>query len=260
MISSSELKKRGKHAGADMIGIAGAEQFAAMYPKENPDRYLSGAKAIVVALVADPPAIYRAKDSRVYSGLAFPGYQKADGVVEALRNFVESRGYATRYVVRNNFYESDRRGGIAKVLQLKHAAHAAGMGVQGKHTLLVTEKYSASVRLSGFITDAPLEPDAPNAPDLCDNCDACVKSCPASAISDRDNFDVAACSAYLFGGLKLKDFASLATGSGKPDIKALFSEVPSTLRGWRKSISGGNNLYYNCGNCVRVCRPRGSAD
>ena len=65
---------------------------------------------------------------------------------------------------------------------LKIAATRAGLGYQGKNTLLITKKYGSWVALRSIITDAEIEPDEPYKGPKCGECVACLKSCPTGAL------------------------------------------------------------------------------
>ena len=65
---------------------------------------------------------------------------------------------------------------------LKDAAHLAGLGVIGKHNLLVTPEFGTRVRLRGIFIEAELEPTGPLDFDPCNGCDMpCHRACPRDA-------------------------------------------------------------------------------
>ncbi len=65
---------------------------------------------------------------------------------------------------------------------LKDAAHLAGLGVIGKHNLLVTPEFGTRLRLRGIFVEAELEPTGPIDFDPCDGCDMpCHRACPQRA-------------------------------------------------------------------------------
>lgn len=68
---------------------------------------------------------------------------------------------------------------------LKPAAVKAGLGWQGKNTLLINKKYGSFQALGGIITNAELAEGYPLEEDLCGSCTACANSCPANAIENR---------------------------------------------------------------------------
>jgi epoxyqueuosine reductase len=65
---------------------------------------------------------------------------------------------------------------------LKDSAHLAGLGVIGKHNLLVTPEFGTRVRLRGIFIEAELEPTGPIDFDPCTGCDMpCHRACPRDA-------------------------------------------------------------------------------
>jgi epoxyqueuosine reductase len=65
---------------------------------------------------------------------------------------------------------------------LKDAGHLAGLGVIGKHNLLVTPEFGTRVRLRGIFMEAELEPTGPIEFDPCNGCDMpCHRACPREA-------------------------------------------------------------------------------
>lgn len=65
---------------------------------------------------------------------------------------------------------------------LKVAAGRAGMGFQGKHTLLVTKPYGSWVALRAIVTNAKIDLGDPYGKSECGKCVACLKACPTEAI------------------------------------------------------------------------------
>ena len=61
-------------------------------------------------------------------------------------------------------------------------ATRAGLGWIGKNCLLVTPQYGAAIRISSFLTNAPLECNDPINQSRCGYCNLCVKKCPAQAL------------------------------------------------------------------------------
>ena len=64
---------------------------------------------------------------------------------------------------------------FAKISHRVVAEHA-GIGVRGKHELIVTRQNGPAVRLNSFITPIELEKDEKTG-DLCSDCKACLDSC-----------------------------------------------------------------------------------
>jgi len=65
---------------------------------------------------------------------------------------------------------------------LKDSAALAGLGIIGKHNLLVTPEFGTRLRLRGIFMEAELEPTGPLDFDPCSTCDMpCHKACPQDA-------------------------------------------------------------------------------
>jgi len=76
---------------------------------------------------------------------------------------------------------------------LKDSAALAGLGVIGKHNLLVTPEYGTRVRLRGIFMEAELEPTGPLDFNPCYGCDKpCHSACPRDAFRSG-SFERALC-------------------------------------------------------------------
>ncbi|OOR88277.1 tRNA epoxyqueuosine(34) reductase QueG [Moraxella caviae] len=81
----------------------------------------------------------------------------------------------------------------------KAAAHHAGLGWEGKHTLLIHRQAGSFFNLGELFVSLDLA--APNednpAKNLCGSCSACIDVCPTRAIVGARTLNAAACIAYL---------------------------------------------------------------
>lgn len=253
---TERLERRALRAGADGMGVADAATLRALAPQYDAERFLNGARAVVMAVAADPPAVRGANDPEEYMALAWTGYQRADAASLSMRRFLHDAGYKTEFIVREWHRARDRDGKNVKTISLKHAAVAAGLGTIGRHTLLITPGHGPRVRMSGFVTDAPLTPGKPMKNDLCDGCDACARACPSGAIACDKTFGFADCSAYLFAGLKINELRGGLRSGDAAALRGNAERLAQSAAGWAASISKGRRLYYNCGACIRVCNPK----
>jgi epoxyqueuosine reductase len=86
---------------------------------------------------------------------------------------------------------AERVPGAASRIVVDHAplaervfARAAGLGWQGKNTMLLTRGFGSYTFLAALLTTAVLEPDSPVA-QHCGACSRCLPACPTGALRDE---------------------------------------------------------------------------
>lgn len=75
-------------------------------------------------------------------------------------------------------------GSIGDV-SLRHAAIAAGLGVFGRHNLVIHPKLAMRVIFTAILTDLEMPSDTRCEEDLCIHYDVCVEQCPAGALNEE---------------------------------------------------------------------------
>jgi epoxyqueuosine reductase len=73
------------------------------------------------------------------------------------------------------------------------AAVAAGLGIFGRHNLVIHPKFGSRVIFTALLTELPLESDLPVTEELCNNCELFIESCPANALTEEGKTDVMKC-------------------------------------------------------------------
>ena len=72
----------------------------------------------------------------------------------------------------------------------------AGLGVRGKHNLLITEEYGTWVFLGEIVSSAKLTVNCQLSTINCDACNACVSACPSGALG-KNGFDKTKCLSFI---------------------------------------------------------------
>ena len=84
----------------------------------------------------------------------------------------------------------------APVLE-KPLAQKAGLGWQGKHTLIINRKQGSWFVLGEIFVDLALPIDEPYQKDHCSRCESCITVCPTAAFPQPYVLDANRCIAYL---------------------------------------------------------------
>lgn len=137
----------------------------------NPREIMPDARTIIVLAVYsyDEEGVnvkvreeLRGKIARTYSY-----YPVVRIIAEKVAKFLAERGFKSLY---------------GQMVPLKLASVRAGLGFQGKNSLLITKTYGSWVALRAVITNAEIEPDEPYEGAECGKCTACLKACPTGAL------------------------------------------------------------------------------
>jgi len=95
------------------------------------------------------------------------------------------------------------------------AACRAGLGVRGRHNLLITPRFGSFVFIGELLTTLPFE-DKERAGSGCDGCGLCAAACPTSALNGNGGFERGRCLSYLTqkkGGLSPEEESALKKAS-----------------------------------------------
>jgi epoxyqueuosine reductase len=137
--------------------------------------------------------------------------------------------YGEMFRMRGKFAEHLQRKGVmvAEKTYVPHKTVAvrAGVGWQGKNSLILTEEFGSWLTLTSLVVDKEFEPDKKSSK-TCGSCQACLRACPTSAIQAPGIIDVNRCIDYL----------TCKTGI-----------IPRKLR------SKMGNRIVSCDRCQEVC-------
>jgi len=193
---SEKIRNLADTMGVDTLGFAGASEFPdyalTNSKRRDPRLSLPNAETIIVAGIYIGAMSLRAwsdpwygRTSRLYLSTFFLDVVKPLG---AIVDFLKDEGYQA--IICNS---ANREGSN---LPLKLAAVRAGLGWQGKHSLLISRKYGTFLALGGIITDAGLDHNTATEPNRCRDCDKCQNACPSGSLDKPHVLDVKKCMSY----------------------------------------------------------------
>jgi epoxyqueuosine reductase len=241
------IKTWGKELGFDAVGITGVDMSQ---HAEQLDHWLAQGYQGEMAYLANH------RELRLHPDQLHPGTLKIICVrmdylpreVETLRVLEDpEQAYISRYALGRDYHKTLRKrlAQFAKKIALetgpfgyrpfvdsapvleKPLAQQAGLGWQGKHSLLINREAGSYFFLGELFTDLPLIVDEPYSKDHCGRCSACMDICPTAAFPEPYVLDARRCISYLTIELK--------------------GSIPEALR----PLIG--NRVFGCDDCQLVC-------
>lgn len=192
--------------GADLCAVASMDRFEQAPQGYHPMDVLPTCRSVIVFAKRFLAGTLACPTTSPYFVVRNTLSTKLDDIAVAFCDMMERQGVLavptgtigpTEHDARTNRYRN--------IISAKHAAQAAGMGVIGRNSLLITPEYGNMVWLHAVLTEAELEPDAMLNIDYCKDCDLCIKACPVQALGDPA-IEQLKCSGYAFGAEDGGDF------------------------------------------------------
>lgn len=184
-MNSKTIKTIAKRLGADLCGIAGVEMFKDAPEGFKPSDIYSKCKSIIVFAKRVPSGALSAENCIPYTHVSDVIVREVDNLGAKLCLTLEDLGIvavpipsddpSTYWEVENQY----ARG----ILSLRHAGYLAGLGVLGRNTLLVNEKYGNMIQIGAVLVDCELESDPLATYSVCKpSCSLCIDKCPQNAL------------------------------------------------------------------------------
>jgi epoxyqueuosine reductase len=189
--------KIGEEEHIDVLRFTHASPFGdyslANSPRRDPKLSLPSARSIIVCgiyiggfLLPDWEKPGIGKTSRLFlSGF----YADVVTPLKRIIDVLDARGY--------NSIICDTSNPDSSVLPVKLAAVRAGIGWQGKNTLVISPQYGSFLALGGIITEAPLRADGSVETNKCGKCRKCQLACPTGALEEPYNLNRSKCLSHI---------------------------------------------------------------
>ncbi|MFX1391412.1 MAG: epoxyqueuosine reductase [Promethearchaeota archaeon] len=185
MINSQIIKERIKGLGADICGFAPVNRFNDAPKGFHPLNIYKECKTVIVFAIKVPVTSISANNLVPYSHFGSVAINEVDMLSIKIVRMLEDLDIGCVPIPSDDPYEHwepERSYGRA-ILSLRHAGYLAGLGVLGKNTLLINEKYGNMIQLGAVLVNVDLEGDSLAKYEGCiTDCQICLDSCPQEAL------------------------------------------------------------------------------
>ena len=156
--------------------------------------------------------------------------------LEPIAQYLTNKGYQA--IICNGSVEK------GSVIPLKLAAVRAGLGWQGKHSLLISKKYGTFLALGGILTDADLEHNTIEEPNRCRKCTECQKACPVDALEKPHVLDINKCMSNLLANGHLSKKVKAAMENRIQDCEICQEACPWNTKHLKKPLTTKMTTHF----------------
>lgn len=201
-MDAKEVKKILFDMGADLCGIASVDRFGDAPEGFHPIDVLPSCKSVIVFAKRFLAGTLKSDSTVPYTIVRNMLSDRLDKMSVAFCEEMEKQNIIAIPTGTVGPSEFDAKTGRTRnIVSAKHAAVAAGLGVIGKNSLLITPEYGNMVWLTVVLTEAELEADSIMENTLCnEKCHICIDACPSHALSeDNPQMKQNTCWEHAFG-------------------------------------------------------------
>lgn len=251
-MSKEEIRKYGLNIGIDVVGFTSIEDY---HSEKSPDprTILPDVKSIIVLGHRMIDGALDSTNMRIAMAARMGVMDTSKSHLYLMSRFIEDRYKVKAAPVLSSYplnMEAPAMGLIGDV-SLRHAAVSAGLGVFGRHNLIIHPRFGSRLSFTGILTELALESDPPVTEELCNNCNLCVEACPGKALEIQGRTEDLKClrfsQPYGIGGAI--GYLRKYIGKSPEEQQALLKE-PRFMSLYQASFIG---FQYNCFNCIAIC-------
>jgi len=175
------IKKVSYEFGTVLVGITKLNpDWVYKYPSSrrgfDRDKPIEVPKHWQYAIVVGTPMSWDPMYANPNYGTSNDAYSRSRIVAFRLASFIKKLGYAARPHTPGNSYD----------LMVPPIMVDAGLGEQGRHSIVITPELGCNFRPAVVTTNLPMKIDKPisfGVQEFCKNCKICAEQCPSGAIS-----------------------------------------------------------------------------
>lgn len=187
-MKAKKVKEAIKDLGADICGIASVDRFNNAPKGFHPTDIFKDCKSVIVFAKRVPSGSLYASSCVPYTVVSDNVTREVDDLGIKISDWFEENGITAVPIPSDDpyeYWESHRLYGRA-ILSMRHAGYLAGLGVLGKNTLLVNEKFGNMIQIGAILIDTFLEEDPIANYEACPpGCNLCIESCPQDALDGK---------------------------------------------------------------------------
>jgi epoxyqueuosine reductase len=251
-MNKEDIRQYGYDLGADVVGCAAIEDYKCT-KAPDPKTLMKGVKSMIVLGYREIDGALDSDNDRISLASRMGAMDLSRTNNYLMSRFIENK-YKAKAASVTFSYPLDMTPpimGLVGDISLRHAAVAAGLGVFGRHNLVINPTFGSRLIFTAILTELQMASDPPVTEEFCNNCGLCVKKCPAGALDEEGKTDMMKCLRVSqpsgIGGMigYLRKFIGVAP----EEQKALLMD-PRFLSLYQASFIG---FQYQCFNCIAVC-------
>ena len=184
-MESKLIKETALGLGVHACGIAAIDRFDSAPEGFKPINIFSKCKSVVVFIKQMPTDVIFAENPVPYTHAAYKMYEEMDRIaMELCRFFQQNNTKAVLIPADIPYLAWDQENMHGKgILSLKHAAVKAGLGIMGKNTIFINERWGNMVYIGAVLTEAEIPADPMIEDFTCPpNCRRCLDACTQQAM------------------------------------------------------------------------------
>lgn len=251
-MDKEEIRNYGLELGADVVGFADIADYRSERAPD-PKTILPKVKSMVVLGYREIHGAIESENKRISMASRMAGMEFS----------LKNNYLMTRYIEKNTGTKAASVAasyplnmdipymGTVGDVSLRHAAVAAGLGVFGRHNIVINPRFGTRIIFTAILSELPFDSDPKVEEDLCDDCGLCVESCPAGALDEEGKTDFMKClkvsQPYGIGGL-IRYYYKMIDATD--DEKKEMLRDPKFLKLYQSQFIG---FQYFCFNCMTAC-------
>jgi len=189
MVNSTLIKEIATSLGFHLCGIAPIDRFSGAPDGFHPIDIYKDCKSVIVFAKTVPNESLNASSIIPYTHINTLVIQEVDILTLKFIRKLEELGIGAIPIPSDDpyeYWEADRLYGRA-ILSLRHAGYLAGLGVLGKNSLLINNRFGNMIQLGAILVNIELEGDLIADYEGClSDCELCLKSCPKAALNGKN--------------------------------------------------------------------------